>query len=143
MHPSLYFNYSPQLGDYAGPLNTYVVSLTLRYNYAHLSYSSLCHCVSYQPSLASREKLLLRIRPNFSLNSFHCNTAPLGFAVSVQLAGIRELLTQSELTCQGYRVCLIFSLTPSLQRHSIHNVLLLYLLGGNRLRGGLLKLFSI
>lgn len=30
--------------------NVYVVNLSLRYNYAHLSHSSLCHCVSYQPS---------------------------------------------------------------------------------------------
>lgn len=44
--------------EYAG---LYVVNLTFRYNYAHLSRSPLCHRVSYWPSLATGEELLLQI----------------------------------------------------------------------------------
>ena len=48
---SLHFNRSVQWGDFACPLNTCVVNLPFRNNYAHLSHSSVCHCVSYQPSM--------------------------------------------------------------------------------------------
>lgn len=48
---SLHFNCSLQLGDLASPLNTCVVNLTFRNNYAHLSRSFVCHGVSYQPSM--------------------------------------------------------------------------------------------
>lgn len=51
LESSLHLNCSPLWGDFAGLLNTYVVNLTFRYNYAHFSRSSLCHCVSYQPSM--------------------------------------------------------------------------------------------
>lgn len=50
-----------------------------------------------------------RWRPNFSLDSLHCHTVPAESAQCMQQAGIKELLTQSELTCQGCCGCLTFS----------------------------------
>lgn len=97
-------------GYVAGPLNSYVVNLIFRYNYAHFSHSSLCRCVSSQLSLWLHMKSCsYGWGPNFSFNNFHRHNVPVGSALSMQPAGFKELLTRSELTCQGYCVCLTFS----------------------------------
>lgn len=96
------FKCSLQRGDLAGPLNTYVVDLTFKYNYAHLSHSSACHFVSYQPSIwraALTDGGLIFHSADSVSTPFQSN--PRGPAGK---AGMRELLTRSEVTRQGHCV---------------------------------------
>lgn len=92
--------------EYAG---LYVVNLTFRYNYAHLSRSPLSPCFllalsSYRWRAALTDRGLIFLSTASIATSFQRD---LLFPSSRPES---KSCWQSELTCQGHRVCMTFSL---------------------------------
>lgn len=134
---SLQFNCSLRWGALAGPLNTYVVNLTLRYNYTHLSHSSVCCSVSYQPSMWSAALtdggLILHSRaaatlfqsnllcPGSRLGSKSCWHSPSNLSRLPRWPDIQFGL-QSLQGCRSDNALLWYLRDRNRQRHSSHCV---------------------
>lgn len=103
---SLHFKRSPRRGDLVGPLNAYAVDLTFKHNYAHLSHSSACHFVSYQPSISRAARAdggLIFLSTAFASTPFQRNLLARRWQQQGWRGGvIGELSTRSEVTCQGH-----------------------------------------